>query len=155
LVPFIERAVKRLGPGGYELLIHGSASATGSSEHNFELGARREHSVSAEVIRQFEENKRKDTSLAPYELIPSFLNHGDEEALKDPLLNGAKRQGNRKVEKVQAIFRSAIFNFRAEQRKKSSTFFIREIYFFKFEKIAQPMPEILKQIDDALDNAFI
>jgi hypothetical protein len=155
MVPFIERAVKRLGPGAYELLIHGSASATGSSEHNFELGARRESSVSAEVIRIFEEDKKKDTSLVPFNLIPTFLNHGDEDAEKDPLLQGARRQGNNKVEKVQAIFRSAVFNFRAEQRKKSATFLIREIYFFKFKKIEQPMPEILKQIDDALDNAIV
>ncbi len=136
-------------------MLHGSASATGSSEHNFELGARRAGSVSAEVIRLFEEDKKKDPSLVPFQLLPAFLNHGDEEANNDPLLKGARKQGNNKVEKVQAIFRSAIFNFRAAQANKSATFLIREIYFFKFKKIEQSMPAVLKQIDDALDNPVI
>jgi hypothetical protein len=155
LVPFVERAVKRLGPGSYELLLHGSASATGSSDHNFQLGARRASSVSSEIIRLFEENKKKDPALAPIQLIPAFLNHGDEESGKDPLLPGARRFGNNQVEKVQGIFRSAIFNFRAAQPNKLATFQIREIYFFKFKKIAQPLPVVLKEIDEALDNAVI
>jgi hypothetical protein len=155
MVPFVERAVKRLGPGAYELILHGSASATGSSEHNFELGARRATSVSTEVIGLFEEDKKKDPSLVPFQLFPAFLNHGDEDANNDPLLNGARRQGKSKVEKVQAIFRSAVFNFRAAQTNKSATFLIREIYFFKFKKIDQPMPAVLKEIDDALDNPVI
>ncbi len=152
MVPFIGRALKRLGPGTYQLIIHGSASATGQTDHNFDLGARRASAVSSETIRLFEEQKKSDASLARFTLTPSILDHGDEDAEQDPLLAGARRHGKSQVEKVQAIFRSAIFNFRAQQSHKSATFQIREIYFFKFKKVEQDLPLVLKEIDDFLDK---
>ncbi len=152
MVPFIGRALKRLGPGTYDLMIHGSASATGPTDHNFELGARRATNVADYVIRQFEKKKKSDPSLASFSLNPAILNHGDEDSEEDPSLPGARRLGNGEVEKVQALFRCAMFPFRAEQTKKSSTFFIREIYYFKFDKIEEDLPTILREIDDFLDK---
>jgi hypothetical protein len=152
MVPFVGRALKRLGPGTYDLIIHGSASATGSTDHNFELGARRASVVANETIRLFEEQKKTDPSLSPFSLNPVTIDHGDEDAELDPLLAGARKHGTSQVEKVQAIFRSAVFNFRAKQGRKSATFQIREIYFFKFKKVEQDLPAVLKAIDDFLDK---
>jgi len=152
MVPFIGRALRRLGPGTYELLIHGSASATGPTDHNFDLGARRATNVADYAIAQFEVQKKSDPTLAPFTLSRAILNHGDDDSESDPLLAGARRHGNPQVEKVQAIYRSAMFNFRAAQTNKSSIFQIREIYYFKFKKIEEDLPTVLKEISDFLDK---
>jgi hypothetical protein len=152
MVPFIGRALKRLGPGTYQLIIHGSASATGPTDHNFDLGSERATAVSDAAIKLFEEQKKTDPSLSPFSLTPSIIDHGDEDAEDDPLLAGARKHGNDRVEKVQAIFRSAFFNFRAAQGHKSAIFQIREVYFFKFKKVEQDLPAVLKAIDDFLEK---
>jgi hypothetical protein len=152
MVPFIGRALKRLGPGSYDLMIHGSASATGPTDHNFELGARRATNVADYTIQQFEKQKKSDPSLVPFTLNPNILNHGDEDSDADPSLPGARKMGNSQVEKVQALYRCAMFPFRAEQTNKSSIFQIREIYYFKFTKIEEDLPTILREIDDFLDK---
>ncbi|MBV9999498.1 MAG: hypothetical protein JO015_10335 [Verrucomicrobia bacterium] len=151
LVPFIIRAVKRLGPGTYNLIMHGSASATGQSTHNFDLGSRRATNIFNEIDKRFDQKKKTDSSLSIFQLEPMIIDHGDEESEKDPLLSGARKKGPKQVEHVQAIYRSAIYFTRAKQ-KKSSTFSIREIYFFKFKKIEEPLPQVLKQISDFLDK---
>lgn len=151
-LPFIERALKRLGPGTYDLNIIGSASATGSHDGNMDLSAARAGGIAREIIRQFEADKKRDPKLAVYDLQPAVSSNGDEEAEKDPLLSGARKKGRPMVEQVQAIYRSAVFRFSAGQDNKSATFQIREIYFFKFEKMEEDLPQVVKDIQKFFDQ---
>ena len=53
------------------------------------------------------------------------------------------------IEKNQAFFRGAVFKFKAAltHPDKANTFFIREIYLFKFQKITEPAPAALQTLD--------
>src|SRR5689334_4220665 len=64
VVPFICRAVRKLGPRAYWLHVFGSASATGSYEKNMGLAGNRAYNSAMEAIHQFEELQKTDKTLA-------------------------------------------------------------------------------------------
>jgi hypothetical protein len=93
--------------------------------------------------------------LRGIEIEPNTNSVGSDLAKQEAQLLHLK--GAHRIEKNQPHFRAAMFKFKAglAHPGKGSVFQIREIYYFKFKKISEPMPKVLKQIDDALDNPVV
>lgn len=145
VVPFLCSAIRKLGPGDYNLNVVGSASATGPTEHNADLAAGRAYNAAMYAIRKFEEKQKTDASLAGATINPNTQAVGDELSIKEAkLLN--LRQGH--VEKQQNHFRAAMFRFAAglHHPGKGAVFYIREVYKFKFDVIREPLPVALEKL---------
>jgi hypothetical protein len=155
VVPFMVKAVKHLGPGRYNLNVIGSASATGTDELNLTLGKNRADNAAMYAIQKFEAIQKADPTLDRVQIKANTDSIGREIAKKEAgLLHLNTRQ---RIERSQAHFRAVLFRFAAglSHPGSGSTFYIREIFYFKFQKISEPMPAVLRKIDDWLDNPVI
>jgi hypothetical protein len=145
VVPFIANAVRRLGPGKYNLNVVGSASATGPSDTNKDLSAGRAYNAAMYAIEQFEKQQKSDKSLDRITIDPNVMGLGDDVAAQEAKLLHLSRG---QVERKQNQFRAAMFRLSAGliHPPKGATFFIREVYTFKFEKVEQPLPVVLDKL---------
>ena len=151
VVPFVEKSIRRFGPGTYELRVIGSASATGSWQHNKDLAETRASEAGNYAIRLFRERQAADPSLkATLLLDPQSV--GSDLAVQDPLIRTAKTKNE--IEKRQTTYRSVLFWFKSGFKHPvgSSTFHIKEHYMFTFKKIEEPLPDILKGIEETLNK---
>jgi hypothetical protein len=155
VAPFIMRAVRRLGPGSYLLHVVGSASATGTNDNNMTLGLGRAYNAAMHAIREFEKKQKADPTLQGIELDPATESVGDLISTQEAKL--LKLPGGQRTEKAQPHFRAAMFRFTAglKHPQVSVIFHIRELYVFKFKKIEEPLPKVLKDIDDLLDKPIV
>ncbi len=156
ILPFIIRAIKRLGPGTYALHVLGSASATGLAKDNLDLSKRRAENAAEETVYRFGVKQEHDESLQGAVLIPA-----PPEAIGDTLSKPAAKllhlDTKAKIEKNQSFFRSVLFKFKAglEHPSSAAIFSIRDIFIFKFKTIEEPMPKVLRDIERVLNNPVI
>ncbi len=151
VVPFLCRAIRALGPQKYLLTVIGSASATGPHDNNDDLAGQRAYNSAMYAIHQFEKLQKTDKTLAGASIDPVAEEVGDRIAEKEAtLLHLHPGQ----VEKNQAHFRAAMFKFTAGtfHPGKGSVFQIREIYVFKFNKVEEPLPDVLRKIQKVISN---
>jgi hypothetical protein len=155
VVPFIVRATKFLGPAAYHLNVTGSASATGTAEHNYNLGTQRAYNAAAYAIRAFEEIKRRDATLDRTSLYPSAATIGAEKS--KPIADRWGWATRDLIEKNQSFFRGAVFKLKADLQHApdANVFQIREIYYFKFQKITEEAPALIKKLEDWLSNPIV
>ena len=155
IVPFLVKATKHLGPAEYSLNVLGSASATGTAEHNYELGAQRAYNAALYAIRGFDEIKRHDAELAGMTIYPTAGTIGSEKS--KPIAAHWGWATRDQIEKNQAFFRGAVFKFKADIQHppNANIYFIREIYYFKFKKVSEEAPALIKKIEEWLSNPII
>ena len=109
-VDFLVRAVRALGPGGYNLSVLGMASSTGTHDYNRDLAGQRAYNCAMCAIRHFEKLQKNDPTLRGTTIEPVTQVLGDDLAMVDAKVLHLKRS---QLEQQQGIFRSAVFKFTA------------------------------------------
>ena len=151
VVPFLVRAITRLGPGQYYLYVYGAASATNHTGNNDDLAAARAYNSAIYAIKKFEEKQETELDLLNAKLDPSVINVSDQLSSTEAKLLHLKPY---QIEKAQATHRAAMFKFKAQLNHPagSNIFRIREVYKFKFEKIQKPLPQFLAEIEKEVED---
>jgi hypothetical protein len=155
LIPFLLKATQALGPGDYHLRCRGTASATGTFDGNARLSDGRAMNAANYAKEAFEKQVSKFPHVANCRIIvgnSDVIAGADTDADADVELRHLAHQD---IEGKQAHFRAAQFflNARKLHGKGAAIFQIRELYLFNFKSKAEPLPEALQRIQQALAAA--
>ena len=144
VVPFITRAVTRFGPGEYQLRTLGLASASNRTNRNYQLAEARGKNAAMEAIRQFEALQKSNPALAGATVNANLKVKSDEFSSAEAQMLRLKPH---QIDKVQGFHRSAVFSFKAgfKHGTGASIYEIREIYYFKMEEKAIPLPQFIRE----------
>jgi hypothetical protein len=154
LLPFLLAATKALGPGEYNLLCLGSASATGTFARNGVLSDERAENSAEYAIALFNQQAPMNPHVSTCVLKPLSKPLADSEAREDVI---ARHLAPQDIEIKQAAFRAATFILHARRKnpKGSEIFQIRELYLFKFKSKAEPLPAALDRLQKVVASKSI
>jgi hypothetical protein len=155
LIPFMLSATKSLGPGEYHLRCRGTASATGTFDNNARLSDGRAMNAANYAKEAFEKQASKYPHVASCKIIVGIKDviAGADGDAEDDVRH--RHLAPQEIEAKQAHFRSAQFflNARKLHGKGAAIFQIRELYLFNFKSKAEPLPEALQRIQQAIAAA--
>ena len=151
LVDFLVKATKALGPGQYLLRCKGFCSATGSFPYNEALSQNRANNALNYAIDLYNKRKVADSGLVNRTIIGQPIADGKIDAAIDQI---NRHVAHVDLERKQAAFRAVQYGLSAGRAlpKGSDIFQIREIFLFKFSSKEEPLPDVLKKIQQAIDN---